>query len=62
MEFYKYMDRKNLNVMRDLFTIAILRNDIPQQWKEDRLTLIYKGKGSKEKLDNLTEAFQLETQ
>lgn len=52
IEFFKNMNDENLHTIRKLFSIAILRQEILQQWKDDRLTLIYKGKGGREKLDN----------
>ena len=52
VEFFKNMNDGNLDILRKLISLVIIRQDVPAQWKEDRLILLYKGKGGKEKLDN----------
>ena len=39
-------------VLKQLFNMTLCNGNIPQQWKEDKLLYIYKGKGDKRKLDN----------
>ena len=51
-EVFKNMSDKNLRVLQEFFSNIIETQDIPSQWKEDKMILIFKGKGDKMKLDN----------
>ena len=51
-EFIKNLNKHNLNILRQLFSLIFLRQEIPIKWKEDKMILIYKGKGDRQSIDN----------
>ena len=51
-EFIINMSVNPKEVLKQLFNMTLCNGNIPQQWKEDKLLYIYKGKGDKRKLDN----------
>ena len=51
-EFIINMSENAKEVLKQLFNMTFCNGNIPQQWKEDKLLYIYKGKGDKRKLDN----------
>ena len=51
-EFIINMSENAKEVLKQLFNMTFCNGNIPQQWKENKLLYIYKGKGDKRKLDN----------
>ena len=51
-EFLKNCSLKSKEIFRQFFNLILMNIEIPTQWKEDKVVLIYKGKGDKLKLDN----------
>ena len=51
-EFIKNLNKRNLNILRQLFLLIFLCQEIPIKWKEDKMILMYKGKGDRQRIDN----------
>ena len=51
-ELLKNMGLKGKEMLRQMFSVIMKEKKIPKLWKEDRISLIYKGKGRRSNLDN----------
>ena len=51
-ELIRHIGVKGREMIRQMLSVVLRERKVPKQWKEDRISLIYKGKGNRSELDN----------